>query len=119
MAPERWRIRERDENGRTVECAVQASSSPPCPRACSRRAPPPRARSATALYGVDLKEIDGDYVVIEVNDNPNIDAATRTPRTPSCTRHRQLLAGEWGEDAAHGTLATGGRRRRSPALLTP
>ncbi len=26
------------------------------------------------LYGVDLKEIDGKIVVIEVNDNPNIDA---------------------------------------------
>jgi glutathione synthase/RimK-type ligase-like ATP-grasp enzyme len=26
------------------------------------------------LYGVDLKEIDGDVFVIEVNDNPNIDS---------------------------------------------
>jgi glutathione synthase/RimK-type ligase-like ATP-grasp enzyme len=25
------------------------------------------------LYGVDLKEIDGKVIVIEVNDNPNID----------------------------------------------
>jgi len=24
------------------------------------------------LYGVDLKEVDGDYVVVEVNDNPSI-----------------------------------------------
>jgi glutathione synthase/RimK-type ligase-like ATP-grasp enzyme len=24
------------------------------------------------LYGVDIKEIDGDYVVVEVNDNPSI-----------------------------------------------
>lgn len=28
------------------------------------------------LYGVDLKEIDGKVYVIEVNDNPNIDAGT-------------------------------------------
>lgn len=26
------------------------------------------------LYGVDLKEVDGEVVVIEVNDNPNLDA---------------------------------------------
>ena len=26
------------------------------------------------LYGVDLKEVDGKPLVIEVNDNPNIDA---------------------------------------------
>jgi glutathione synthase/RimK-type ligase-like ATP-grasp enzyme len=28
----------------------------------------------TSLYGVDLKEVDGRAMVIEVNDNPNIDA---------------------------------------------
>jgi glutathione synthase/RimK-type ligase-like ATP-grasp enzyme len=26
----------------------------------------------SGLYGVDIKEIDGDYVVVEVNDNPSI-----------------------------------------------
>jgi glutathione synthase/RimK-type ligase-like ATP-grasp enzyme len=26
------------------------------------------------LYGVDLKEVDGKAYVIEINDNPNIDA---------------------------------------------
>ena len=25
------------------------------------------------LYGVDLKEIDGEFLVIEINDNPNIE----------------------------------------------
>ncbi|WP_017930271.1 RimK family protein [Robiginitomaculum antarcticum] len=28
----------------------------------------------TGLYGVDLKEVDGKPIVIEINDNPNIDA---------------------------------------------
>ena len=26
------------------------------------------------LYGIDLKEVDGEFLVIEVNDNPNIEA---------------------------------------------
>jgi glutathione synthase/RimK-type ligase-like ATP-grasp enzyme len=29
-----------------------------------------------SLYGVDMKEIDGKFYVIEINDNPNIDAGT-------------------------------------------
>ena len=28
------------------------------------------------LYGVDMKEVDGKFIIIEVNDNPNIDAGT-------------------------------------------
>ncbi|MBS1487151.1 MAG: RimK family protein [Bacteroidetes bacterium] len=28
----------------------------------------------TSLYGVDMKEVDGKFYVIEINDNPNIDA---------------------------------------------
>ncbi|MBS1558203.1 MAG: RimK family protein [Bacteroidetes bacterium] len=28
----------------------------------------------TGLYGVDMKEVDGKFYVIEINDNPNIDA---------------------------------------------
>jgi glutathione synthase/RimK-type ligase-like ATP-grasp enzyme len=27
-----------------------------------------------SLYGVDMKEVDGKFYVIEINDNPNIDA---------------------------------------------
>lgn len=32
------------------------------------------------LYGVDLKEVDGDYVVVEVNDNPSIYAGYEDAR---------------------------------------
>lgn len=30
----------------------------------------------TGLYGVDMKEVEGKFYVIEINDNPNIDAGT-------------------------------------------
>jgi glutathione synthase/RimK-type ligase-like ATP-grasp enzyme len=30
----------------------------------------------TGLYGVDMKEVDGKFYVIEINDNPNIDSGT-------------------------------------------
>lgn len=47
-------------------------------------APPAAVKSAVkaanligdGLYGVDVKESDGKFYVIEVNDNPNIDAGT-------------------------------------------
>jgi glutathione synthase/RimK-type ligase-like ATP-grasp enzyme len=29
------------------------------------------------LYGVDLKQVDGKIYVIEINDNPSIDAGLR------------------------------------------
>ncbi len=47
----------------------------------SKRDMPPRLREVAlkacsvvgkGLYGVDIKEVDGDYVVVEVNDNPSI-----------------------------------------------
>jgi len=34
------------------------------------------------LYGVDLKQVNGHYVVIEVNDNPNIDAGGEDAQNP-------------------------------------
>jgi len=34
------------------------------------------------LYGVDLKEVNGDYVVVEVNDNPSIYAGYEDSKDP-------------------------------------
>ena len=34
----------------------------------------------SGLYGVDIKEINGDYVVVEVNDNPSIYAGNEDLR---------------------------------------
>lgn len=36
----------------------------------------------TGLYGVDLKEVDNEYYVIEVNDNPNIDHGLEDEKSP-------------------------------------
>jgi glutathione synthase/RimK-type ligase-like ATP-grasp enzyme len=73
MAQGHWQIRKTGESGpkygkvetmpigaappRAIELAVKAS------RLIGR-----------GLYGVDLKEVDGQFLIIEVNDNPNIDA---------------------------------------------
>ncbi len=52
---------------------------------------PPRLREVAlkacsvigkGLYGVDLKEVNGDYVVVEVNDNPSIYAGYEDSSDP-------------------------------------
>jgi glutathione synthase/RimK-type ligase-like ATP-grasp enzyme len=56
-----------------------------------KRDMPPRLREVAlkacsvvgkGLYGVDLKEVNGEYVVVEVNDNPSIYAGYEDSRDP-------------------------------------
>ncbi len=53
--------------GRTV--SVQKKDMPPRLREVALKA---CSVIGKGLYGVDLKEVNGDYVVVEVNDNPSI-----------------------------------------------
>lgn len=46
----------------------------------------------TSLYGVDLKEVDGRTLVIEVNDNPNIDAGVED-RVAGDALYDRVIAG--------------------------
>ena len=49
------------------------------------------------FYGVDLKQIENDYVVIEVNDNPTVNAGDEDQRAPHLyDRLVRYLMGEWG-----------------------
>ena len=50
-----------------------------------------------SLYGIDIKEIDGSYLVIEVNDNPNIDAGSEDQNNPEVYRNviRHLAGEPW------------------------
>jgi glutathione synthase/RimK-type ligase-like ATP-grasp enzyme len=49
------------------------------------------------LYGVDLKQVGDEYVVIEVNDNPTIAEGEEDQKAPRLyERLIRYLAGEWG-----------------------
>jgi glutathione synthase/RimK-type ligase-like ATP-grasp enzyme len=49
------------------------------------------------LYGVDLKQVGEDFVVIEVNDNPTIAEGEENQRAPRLyERLIRYLVGEWG-----------------------
>lgn len=76
-----WKI-QRNDNGHIVWAKIEAVD----PAAVDPRLLEIGLEAANAigrgLYGVDIKEIDGEYVVIEVNDNPNIDAGGEDACSP-------------------------------------
>ncbi|MHC5003481.1 MAG: ATP-grasp domain-containing protein, partial [Planctomycetota bacterium] len=73
MARRHWQIVKRTGR-RTYEGAVDALAVDEAPPAVVSLAVRAAGRVGRGLYGVDLKEVRRRPVVIEINDNPNIDA---------------------------------------------
>ena len=97
MHPGTWRIHDRDGDGKPSLCTVQSvEKSQIDPRLidAALRAGNSIGRS---LYGVDVKELDDGFVVIEVNDNPNIDAGLEDMNNPEVYRNvvRHLAGEPW------------------------
>ena len=78
--PQGWRTMDRSEagEGASVEGVPRERADPRLLEVALASA---RA-IGSSLYGVDLKEIDGDYYVIEVNDNPTIAAGEEDQANP-------------------------------------
>jgi glutathione synthase/RimK-type ligase-like ATP-grasp enzyme len=75
MAPGHWQVIKRaDTNSKEVEGATIAVAIEQVPAAVLDVAVRAANFIGNGLYGVDLKEVEGRVYVIEVNDNPNIDA---------------------------------------------
>lgn len=74
MAEEHWQIvnwnSKKEEKDGEVEC-IPADQAPSGLLKTALKATSLIGRS---LYGVDMKEVDGKFYVIEINDNPNIDS---------------------------------------------
>lgn len=97
MSPGAWRIHDRDDDGKVNLCSVEGidpSRVDPALVACAIKA---GAAIGNSLYGIDIKEIDGSYLVIEVNDNPNIDAGSEDQNNPEVYRNviRHLAGEPW------------------------
>lgn len=73
MARNHWQIVKRDDQG-VHEGDSETVAVEQAPREVLRLATRASALMGNGLYGVDLKIVRGKPVVIEVNDNPNIDA---------------------------------------------
>ncbi len=73
MARGHWQIYNHQDNGRPKSGSFETVPVSKVPKHVVRNAVKAASLIGKGLYGVDLKEIDGRSVVIEVNDNPSID----------------------------------------------
>lgn len=74
MASEHWQIVNWDSEKMNQEGEVETIAVDQAPLGLIRTALKATALIGRSLYGVDMKEVDGKYYVIEINDNPNIDS---------------------------------------------
>ena len=74
MAKKHWQIIKRDSLGRiTADGAAESVPVEFAPNKLIKLALKAARLIGDGLYGVDIKEVNGKFVVIEINDNPNID----------------------------------------------
>jgi len=74
MASKHWKIVGKDKNGNDLFGRFDTLPLGKVPRSVVRTALKAANLIGDGLYGVDLKQIGAKVYVIEVNDNPNIDA---------------------------------------------
>jgi len=74
MAKGHWQIIEWKTSGRTTEGDSENIAVEKAPKKLLSLALKAAKLIGNGLYGVDVKELDGKFYVIEVNDNPSIDA---------------------------------------------
>lgn len=70
----RWKILTYTPEGRTVYGPIKALKLSEAPQVLLDMAVKAAAAVGNGLYGVDLKQVDDQFIVIEVNDNPTINA---------------------------------------------
>lgn len=74
MATKHWQIVNWSSDKQTQEGDVESIAVDQAPSGLIRTAIKATSLIGKSLYGVDMKEVDGKFYVIEINDNPNIDA---------------------------------------------
>jgi glutathione synthase/RimK-type ligase-like ATP-grasp enzyme len=74
MASKHWQIVNWDSEKHEQEGDVESIAVDQAPAGLIRTALKATALIGKSLYGVDMKEVDGKFYVIEINDNPNIDS---------------------------------------------
>ena len=94
FATDTWRTMDRGVDGTPAVTRCLARDEAPAALLDTARAA--AAAIGDSLYGVDLKEIDGSFVVIEVNDNPTIAATEEDQANPEIYSEivRYLVEGE-------------------------
>ena len=88
-----WRLEDRSSDGEEAQVVgISIDKVNPALLDCALEAANSIGKS---LYGIDIKEVDNEYFVIEVNDNPNIDAGREDQHSPDIYKDIvRYLAGE-------------------------
>jgi glutathione synthase/RimK-type ligase-like ATP-grasp enzyme len=74
MAPGHWQIVKQERDGRGRYGKTETLPVELAPRKAVKLALKAANLIGDGLYGVDVKESNGNFYIIEVNDNPNIDS---------------------------------------------
>lgn len=74
MADAHWQIVNWNAKESSREGSVECISVDQAPSGLLKTALKATALIGKGLYGVDMKEVEGKFYVIEINDNPNIDS---------------------------------------------
>ena len=74
MARSHWQVIKRDSVGRKKEGRFETLPVELAPRQVVRTALKAANLIGNGFYGVDIKQINGRCYVMEINDNPNVDA---------------------------------------------
>jgi glutathione synthase/RimK-type ligase-like ATP-grasp enzyme len=74
MAPGYWKIARDTGNGRRRYGRVETFDLAAAPAKAVEAATRAGRLIGDGFYGVDVKELDGRFLLMEVNDNPNVDA---------------------------------------------
>jgi glutathione synthase/RimK-type ligase-like ATP-grasp enzyme len=74
MSPKHWQIVRHDARGRATEGGYASFALEDVPPQVIKVALAAARLIGNGLYGVDVKERDGQVYVIEVNDNPNLES---------------------------------------------
>jgi len=74
MARQHWQIVKKASTGKMIYGKVETLAVKKTPPHVLEAALQAARSMGNGFYGVDLKEVDGKAYVIEVNDNPNLDA---------------------------------------------
>lgn len=94
MPGDSWKI-QRNDNGHIIWAKIEAIDMATAPPKLIEAGLKAANAIGKGFYGVDLKEVNGEFIVIEVNDNPNIDAGGEDAKNPEVyQRIVRYLAGE-------------------------
>ena len=102
MSKDHWQIAKRDAGGQAEFGAARAVGLDEVPPALLAHAVAAAALIGDGLYGVDMKMTARGPVVIEVNDNPNIDAGNEDGVLGEALYHSVLREMARRLDLAHG-----------------